>query len=313
MSPLSSLFLSSGDSALDRRHAWARGLVERGEAAAAIELLSETLKRAPQFLAGWFLLGEAQEEAGDRKAAVRSFRRALTLDPSDRLGAGLRLARLGERDEVRAMSSAYVQTLFDQYAARFDRELVESLYYDAPAQLRAALDRTASGRRFARVLDLGCGTGLMGAAIRDCADELIGVDLSKKMIEAAGRKEIYDRLITGDLVECLAAEPNAFDLILAADVFAYVADLKPVFAAAANRLSPDGYFAFTIETHDGDDVILGPSLRFAHGEEYLVTAAKTAGLKSVLMEPALVRRERNIPVEGALAILARSERSLAAE
>jgi predicted TPR repeat methyltransferase len=305
MSPLSALFLSSGDPMLDRRHAWARGLIGRGEANAAAELLSETLLHAPGFIAGWFLLGEAQEEIGDKEAAVKSFRRVLALDPDDRLGAGLRLARLGERNNARAMSPAYVRTLFDQYAARFDRELVELLHYNAPALLRAALDRTAGERRFARVLDLGCGTGLMGEAIRDRADELIGVDLSKKMLEAAERKKIYDLLVANNLLGSLAAQTEPFDLILAADVFVYLPDLKPIFAAAAIKLSPTGYFAFTVETHDGDDTVLGNTLRFAHGEPHLRAAAQSAALEILLLEKVSTRREKNIPAEGLLAVLRR--------
>src|SRR6185312_15386253 len=118
MSPLSPLFLSSGDPVLDRRHEWARGLIERGEAEAVVALLAETLERAPGFIAGWFLLGEASEMTSDRKGAAEAFRRVLALDPSDRLGAGVRLARLGERKALRAMSPAYVRNLFDQYAGR---------------------------------------------------------------------------------------------------------------------------------------------------------------------------------------------------
>lgn len=304
MSPLSALFLSSGDSTLDRRHEWARGLIERGEAEAAAGLLTETLNQAPGFIAGWFLLGEACEMTGNRDGAAKAFRRVLALDPADQLGAGVRLARLGERKALRAMSPAYVRNLFDQYAGRFDRELVGTLGYNAPALLRAALDLVAGGdRRYARVLDLGCGTGLLGEVIRDRADELTGVDLSPNMIEAAKRKNIYDRLVVGDLIECLAAETAPFDLILAADVFVYFSDLNPIFKAAAERLSALGLIAFTVETHGGEGAILRDTLRFAHGESHLRAAAECAGLEVLKLEKVSTRREKDVPVEGLLAVL----------
>jgi predicted TPR repeat methyltransferase len=243
---------------------------------------------------------------GDKEAAASAFRRVLALDPADRLGAGLRLARLGERNSARAISPAYVTNLFDQYAGRFDRELVESLRYNAPALLRAALDRIAGERRYPRVLDLGCGTGLMGEAIRDRVDELVGIDLSKNMVAVASRKKIYDRLIVGDLMESLAAETASFDLILAADVFVYLPDLKPVFAAVAGKLAANGLFGFTVETHDQEGAILRETLRFAHSEEHLRIAAKTAALEILLIERVSTRRERNIPVEGLLALLRRA-------
>jgi predicted TPR repeat methyltransferase len=307
MSQLSALFLSSGDPALDRRHEWARGLIERGEVQAAIELLNETLARGSGFIAGWFLLGEANELAGDKEAAITAFRRALKLDPEDRLGAGLRLARLKARKAPhamsRVMSPAYVRTLFDQYAGRFDRELVEALHYSGPALLAAALARTAGERRFKRALDLGCGTGLMGEAVRSRTEELVGVDLSDNMVGAARRKQIYDRLAVADLAYFLAAEPEPFDLILAADVFVYLPDLKPVCAAVMHKLLPDGLFVFTVETHEGDGVILRDTLRFAHGERHLRDAAGAAGMGISLLESVATRQEKNLPVEGLLAVL----------
>jgi predicted TPR repeat methyltransferase len=309
MSLLSALFLSSGDPALDRRHEWARGLIERGEVRAAIELLDETLARGPGFIAGWFLLGEANELAGENKAAITAFRRALKLDPEDRLGAGLRLARLRARKThtiSRAMSPAYVRTLFDQYAGRFDRELVEALHYSGPALVAAALVKTAGERRFRRALDLGCGTGLMGEAVRGRTEELVGVDLSENMVGVARRKQVYDRLAVADLAYFLAAEPEPFDLILAADVFVYLPDLTPVCAAVAHKLSPGGLFAFTVETHDGDGAILRDSLRFAHGGRHLRDAASAAGMQILLLENVATRQELNLPVEGLLAVLAAS-------
>jgi predicted TPR repeat methyltransferase len=202
------------------------------------------------------------------------------------------------------MSKSYVENLFDQYAGRFDRELVETLGYNAPALLRAALMRVAGEERhYARVLDLGCGTGLMGEAIHDRADEIAGVDLSARMVEAAKQKNIYARLLIGDLVECIETEIEPFDLILAADVFVYLPDLRPVLGAAAKKLKPSGLFAFTTETHPGDEVILRDTFRFAHAEPYLRAAAKEAGFDILLLERASTRREKNIPVEGLLAVL----------
>jgi predicted TPR repeat methyltransferase len=303
MSQLSALFLSSGDPALDRRHEWARGLIERGEVQAAAELLAETLERGPGFIAGWFLLGEASELLADKDGAIAAFRRALKLDPEDRLGAGLRLARLKARKTSHAMSPAYVRTLFDQYAGRFDRELVEALHYSGPALLAAALMKVAGERRFKRTLDLGCGTGLMGEAVRDRTEELVGVDLSENMVEIARRKRIYDRLAAGDLAYFLAAEPENFDLVLAADVFVYLPDLKPVCTAVAHKLSPGGLFAFTVETHEGDGTILRDTLRFAHGEKHLRDAAAAARMEVLLLENVATRQEKNLPVEGLLAVL----------
>ncbi len=298
------LRISSGDLLLDRRHEWARGLIERGEAAAAAELLHDTLSKAPGFIAGWFLLGQAQVEAGHLEGAVAAFRKVIAVDPDDRLGAGLRLARLGKKYGLGAMSPAYVRTLFDQYAERFDRELVGALAYRGPDLMLAAIDAVVGEKTyFPRVLDLGCGTGLMGEAIRARAGELVGVDLSSNMIAEADKKKIYDRLVLGDLIVFIDADRAAYDLILAADVFVYLSDLTPVLSRAARRLSMGGLMAFTVETYQGDEIILTDMLRFAHGEKHLRMAAQNAGLDTVRLESVSTRMEKNSPAEGRLAVL----------
>ncbi len=312
------LFLSSGDPVLDRRLDWARGLIENGETAAAAELLGATLAQVPDFLAGFFLYGEACALAGRKQEAVIAFRRALALDPRDRLGARLYLSRLGAAPVAGAISADYVRALFDQYAARFDEELTGALAYRGPALLRAAIERVVVARglprRFSRVLDLGCGTGLMGAAIRDLARELEGIDLSPAMVAAANAKGLYDRLVVGDLLDFLADATGSFDLMIAADVLVYMDDLRPVLAAAAQRLTP-GLLAFTVETHDGENVILRESLRYAHGEAHVRAAATAAGIEIALLEPASTRTEKGLPVAGLLAVLAgtRTRHSVAPE
>ncbi len=299
-----SLFISSGDPLLDRRFEWADGLLGRGELRAAAELLEEILARAPEFIAGWFLLGHAREQAGERRGAIEAYRRARALDRDDRLGAGLRLARLGEREASGARPQAYVRTLFDQYAARFDGELRDALHYRGPELLRRAIDKVfGADRRFARALDLGCGTGLMGEVMRGRTDELVGVDLSPAMLAAAERKRIYDRLAADDLVSFLATEERPFDLIVAADVFAYLDDLAPVLHLAAGRLAASGAIAFSVETHAGHGVILRDTLRFAHGEPHVRAAAAEAALDVAYLAKASTRIEKNSPVEGLLAVL----------
>ena len=47
-----------------------------------------------------------------------------------------------------------------------------------------------------------------------------------------------------------------YHLVIAADVFVYIGDLAAVCAAVARVLAPDGLFGFTVETHEGEGVIV---------------------------------------------------------
>jgi predicted TPR repeat methyltransferase len=294
--------LDCDDPIAQRRFAYARSAAKDGDFAAAAEVLEQTLELAPNWAAAWFALGEAREKLGDGKAAAAAFRAALRIDLNDAQGAGPRLALI-EKREAASLPPAYVARLFDEYAARFDAHLTGELAYRGPELIVAALDRIAPARRFNHALDLGCGTGLMGAALAGRVEQLAGVDLSAKMIAKADESGLYEALEVGDVVEFLRARAvQRADLIVAADVLAYLGDLDPLFAAAGRALAPAGLFAFSLEAGEHGDYRLGPTMRFTHSERYLREAAARAGLAPLVIEAASTRREAGGDVAGWIAV-----------
>jgi predicted TPR repeat methyltransferase len=300
------LFVSSGDILADRRYQWALDYLQRGDSMAAADVLEQVLETAPDFATAWFALATIREQQGDRDAAIDAFTAARDADPEDYHGARLHLARLGVGETTPAMTAVYVRRLFDQHAPDFEESLLQRLDYRAPALLLEAVRAQAGGRlRLGSVLDLGCGTGLAGAAVRPFCDWLVGVDLSPAMIEQARGKGLYDRLVADDLLTFLQAERGAqHQLVLAADVFVYVSDLAPVARAVAAVLAPGGWFAFTLETHAGEGVLLCETLRYAHGADHVRAALEAAGLQCLFLEPASTRTEKGVPVPGLLAVAA---------
>src|SRR5262245_6329328 len=192
---LAPLLRSSGDLLADRRYAFAMSLAARGDAQGAMDLLAQAVEIAPNFSSAWFALGELREQFGDRPGAILAYRCAQSTDPDDRHGAKLRLVRLGA-EQPGTMPTGYVRSLFDQYAPGFDAAL-GNLDYCGPELLLAAI-RTYCAQRgerlhFGNVLDLGCGTGLAGAAVRPLCDRLVGVDLAEAMVAQARHKRLYDQ------------------------------------------------------------------------------------------------------------------------
>ena len=224
--------LASGDLIAERRFAYAKAAAKEGDWSTAAELFEQALERAPNWPAAWFALGEAREKLGDLDAAAQAFRMSLVADPADAQGVAARLALMGRGETPGALPQAYVARLFDDYAWRFDKHLIKNLAYRAPALIADALTAVAPGRRFASGLDLGCGTGLMGAPLRERVDRLAGVDLSAAMIAKARERGAYDALLVDDALAMLGREPpGSFDLIVAADALVYVGDLAPLFVA----------------------------------------------------------------------------------
>jgi predicted TPR repeat methyltransferase len=304
------LFLSSGDLMADRRFEFARDLQLKGDLPAAADLLMQAIERAPDFTSAWFTLAGIREELGERNAAIAAFQKARASDANDRHGAGLRLMRLGA-EPVSGMPQAYVQTLFDQYAPRFESSLVDELGYRGPKLLfHAVLSVRAAARKpalFKRAIDLGCGTGLAASAFARSVDHFIGVDLSPRMIERSRATGLYAELDVADMLQGLRARPDASaDLILAADAMVYVAELAPVLAEAARVLAPGGLLAFTAETHDGEGVVIGQGLRYAHAAAYVRAVVESAGLELPLLEDRSARNEDHAPVPGLVAVAAKT-------
>lgn len=294
------LFFSSGDLIADRRFEFARDLQLKGDLVAAADLLTQAIELAPQFTSAWFMLGKIRDELGQRDEAIVAFRQACSADPEDRHGASLCLMRLGAVP-LSAMPQAYVQSLFDQYAPRFEAALLGGLGYRGPALLFKAVlaVRLAASKPafFKRAIDLGCGTGLAAAAFAKQVDHFIGIDLSPGMIEQARATGLYAGLEVDDMVQGLRGKPDAVaELILAADAVIYVADLAPVVGEAARVLVAGGVLAFTVETHGGEGVRLGEGLRYAHSAAYVRASVEAAGLKLAHCEEASVRNEANVPV-----------------
>lgn len=307
----SPVFRSSGDLIADRRYDYAMASKDEGDWVASADLLRQVLDIAPGWAAAWFALGEVEQAQGLTDQAIAAFRAAREHDPADALGAGLMLARLAAADSATAMSSAYVETLFDQYATRFDQALREGLGYRGPEILVEAVAEACRLRgrpaRFAHMLDLGCGTGLAAEAFRSQVAAIDGVDLSGKMVEIAAAKGLYAKVEAGDLLAYLGRQPEAgADLVVAADVFVYCADLGAILAESARALRSGGLLAFTVETHGGDGVVLGAGLRYAHTETYLRLAMTGLPLDIVVCQQVSTRREGKMPVPGLVVVAERS-------
>ena len=146
----------------------------------------------------------------------------------------------------------FVRGLFDEYADRFDDDLVDTLRYRGHEQVCAPL-AALHPAPFASALDLGCGSGLAAPLLRPLARRLAGVDLSPRMIERAAATAALRRAARRPRRWRTCARRAArHDLVVACDVFIYLGNLAPMFDAVARVLAPGGVFAFTVEEGHAD-------------------------------------------------------------
>lgn len=259
------------------------------------------LVTAPQARGLRELLGRAYVHCKMPEKACEVYRLWIADDPDDPVPRH-HLDALEGRTPARA-SDAYVARTFDGFAGSFD-EILGRLDYRAPALVGAAL-RTRLGVPPVpqwRVLDAGCGTGLCGEHLAPYAKSLVGVDLSRRMLEHAAQREHYQALHQEELVAFLQARPQAYDLIASADTLCYFGALEAFAWASRQALSSSGWLIFTVEAQEEAEGVPSYRLhshgRYSHRRDYVHAVLATAGYSEVQTEAAVLRHELQEPVKG---------------
>jgi predicted TPR repeat methyltransferase len=303
-------------------------------------------------------MGTVQKAAGNRLEAIRCFQRALDWKPGDG-HAVAQLASLVAVDSteseigsvvagVQHLDTEYVRDLFDGYSARFEDELVNLLEYQghewvAHEAVQAFMSddvrdtwgmKQPQQHQLMTMVDLGCGTGLVGDALVGAFKNLfanppplriLGVDLSHRMVKLAAAKrvttttgedkKIYESVHQADAVTYLkeiAEQQTSSSIhgIVAADVFIYVGNLQAIFESSRVVLVDSGVIVFSVEllplSSDEEDqgkMILLPSGRFGHSKQYIEREAKQAGFVMKVWKEGILRKQRGENVRGAVVVL----------
>jgi len=225
-------------------------LQELGRPLEAAQAFRTAIGLDPDLALPYLNLGRLHEGRGEAAAAATIYREALARFPDDAVFRHLLSAAVGITTS--RAPAEYVVSLFDSMAPRFEQHLVGQLDYHVPEALAGRVRSILSPS--CKVLDLGCGTGLVGKAIAGNGARLHGVDLSPRMLAYARQTGAYATLDCSDLIEALRdVGPSSCRAILAADTFIYLGELTEVFHRATCALEPGGLFAFSVESTDQGD------------------------------------------------------------
>ena len=226
----------------------------------------------------------------------------LDIEPKDAQLKHMASALAGS--QTAAPPTGYVEALFDGYANHFEAELVEILAYRTPSVLANIMVASSADKKLGRGLDLGCGTGLAGVALESHSGPIVGVDVSKAMLQQAREKGIYDALVQQDIVEFLSATDLAFDYFVALDVFPYIGDLTPLFSLIKSRNTRKATLAFSTEHRESGTYFLEKSGRYTHSKAYVEALCEQFGYRMVHFETSQLRKEEDVFLTGGLYFLA---------
>ena len=247
----------------------------QGNIQEALETLNMLVKRNPRDALLFNMLGGCYASIGDSEMAIANYQKALELKPEYAIPKHMVNSLTGYTSKE--PPKQYVKNLFDDYAEKFNDSLVNNLKYDLPFTLKELIIKLSiSKSKYNKVLDLGCGTGLSGAGLREICKNLSGIDISENMISKAKELDIYDHLIVGDIVEMLNLSQQKYDLFVALDVLIYIGDVKPLFSTVSKCSNSDSLFIFSVEIQEKEGYSLLQSSRYAHSDKYIME--QTAGM-----------------------------------
>jgi predicted TPR repeat methyltransferase len=286
----------------DVKRALAVSLQRQNKFAEAIELFSALINKnandelALQGRAGCYL------STNQKALAKADYEALLVMLPSDAMYQYFHAVANGETPPLQP--AELNAKFFDDYATNYDAHLVNGLDYQA-AKLMAQAVRDQFPSLDISVLDLGCGTGLVGVYLGRPKGALVGVDVSTKMVAQAIKRNLYDRFHTVNLVDALAHTPaEQYEVITACDVFNYVGALDQLIADAHKVLRAKGALFFTAESAGkGEaDLTLQSTGRYAHNAAALEKICKAAGFTDVTTKTIPLRQENGVMMEGLLVV-----------
>ncbi len=147
---------------------------------------------------------------------------------------------------LNATSKEELATVYGEWAENYDKDLIDEMGYVAPVIASQLLQGYVSDPG-ARILDAGCGTGLVGAELHQKGyRNLEGFDYSAQMLEKARDKGVYTRLHQGDLTGRLEPADNSYDAIISVGTFTCGHVGPGAFAELIRITRPGGYLCFTV-------------------------------------------------------------------
>ena len=133
---------------------------------------------------------------------------------------------------------------YDDWAESYDDDLVAWSYRAPEVVAKTVVTREPDARS---LLDVGCGTGLVGKALRalGCTARIKGLDISQSSLRVADRTGAYDEVESADLLQPLDIEDNGVDVLVCVGVMTYLPDVEAVWREFARVVRPGGLVAVT--------------------------------------------------------------------
>lgn len=230
----------------------------------------------------------------DFEKARSEFAIALSLNPNLE-AAKYRLDILNKTVKLKPTPMQIIEEDYDNFSSRYEDYLENKQKYRAPELLAKVIAKyiqdTNEDASDKRVLDLGCGTGLVGIYLKQLVafKSLTGVDISTKMLELAKELEIDNKPIYTDMQHCdfldLKATKRKYSIVTACLSLCYNSDLTHILSKLDELVENDSIFGLVVLKSESEGVVFDyDNGCFAFSTSYLLKTFKKYKWEIVIQE-----------------------------
>jgi len=133
--------------------------------------------------------------------------------------------------------------------------------------------------------------------LRGASSHLTGSDIAEHMIWQVNEQQRDGTLQQVELLTFLQEDTQHYDLIVAADVLPYLADLDPLFKSVRKHLNAHGHFIFTTEISIVNPWKLETTARFSHHPEYIKELITQCDFQLIRQEKIPARLQNQVLLE----------------
>lgn len=269
----------------------------------ALSYFMQVLEQDPDHIKTHINIAAIALQNNQKQKAIDHYEKALILNPDNEEIQYILSALQKKNHPFNRSPKQYVENLFDQYAGHYNEHLTKMLKYQLPEKVELVLYEQLNPQKNHTVLDLGCGTGLMGRILSPFSNNIIGIDLSSNMLNEAKKTGYYAELYQKDCFEYL--DQQNFDLILALELCPYIGDIYPLLQSIYQALLPGGLFIFSIESTTQDAYTLSEHARYQHNVHWVKQQILSLQFTIIEEEPVTLRTQNTQPVSGLLFVIKR--------
>ncbi|MEM7063892.1 MAG: methyltransferase domain-containing protein [Cyanobacteria bacterium P01_B01_bin.77] len=143
-----------------------------------------------------------------------------------------------------SVDSSDLREKYDQWAATYEIDVAD-VWKAVPSSAASMLAKYVSNKQ-AIILDVGVGTGLVGMALATLGFEnLIGFDISPRMLAQAAKKEIYHSLLCCSIGDETFITLEKATGVVATGVFAETHAGPRELETLQTKIKPDGVLVLT--------------------------------------------------------------------